>query len=87
MRWRPGIVQIGGEPGIAISRGPYILQRTQAGSEIVRVGFYQTVWLRDARDGSWHVLYDAGASTAQTMADRAAAERWVVEQEMSDCAP
>jgi hypothetical protein len=31
LRWRPGIVQIGGEPTIAISRGPYILQRMQAG--------------------------------------------------------
>jgi len=86
LRWRPGIVQIGGEPSIAISRGPFILQRSQGGAEIVRVGFYQTVWLRDARDGVWRVLYDAAASTPQTMADRAAAERWVVEQEMSDCA-
>jgi hypothetical protein len=87
LRWRPGIVHIGGEPGIAISRGPFILQRSQGGADVFRVGFYQTVWLRDARDGVWRVLYDAGASTAQPMADRAAAERWVVEQEMSDCAP
>jgi hypothetical protein len=87
LRWRPGIVHIGGEPGIAISRGPYILQRSQDGAEVVRVGFYQTVWLRDARDRVWRVLYDAGASTAQPMADRAAAERWVEEQVMSDCAP
>ena len=87
LRWRPGIVQIGGEPGIAISRGPFILQRVQGGADVVRVGFYQTVWLRDARDGVWRVLYDAAASTAQAMADRAAAERWVEEQGMSDCAP
>ena len=87
LRWRPGIVQIGGEPGIAISRGPFILQRVQGGADVVRVGFYQTVWLRDAGDGVWRVLYDAAASTAQAMADRAAAERWVEEQGMSDCAP
>ena len=86
LRWRPGIVQIGGEPGIAISRGPFILQRSQGGAEIVRVGFYQTVWLRDARDGVWRVLYDGSASTAQAMESRAAAERWVEEQAMSDCA-
>ena len=42
LRWRPGIVQIGGEPTIAISRGPYILQRMQAGAPIYRVGMYQT---------------------------------------------
>jgi len=86
LRWRPGIVQIGGEPGIAISRGPFILQRTQGGADVFRVGFYQTVWLRDARDGVWRVLYDGSASTAQAMESRAAAERWVEEQAMSDCA-
>jgi hypothetical protein len=86
LRWRPGIVQIGGEPGVAISRGPFILQRSQGGAEILRVGFYQTVWLRDARDGVWRVLYDGSASTAQAMESRAAAERWVEEQVMSDCA-
>ena len=86
LRWRPGIVQIGGEPGVAVSRGPFILQRKQGGADVFRVGFYQTVWLRDARDGVWRVLYDGSASTAQAMESRAAAERWVEEQAMSDCA-
>jgi hypothetical protein len=86
LRWRPGIVQIGGDPAIAVSRGPYILQRTQAGADVVRVGFYQTVWLRDARDGVWRVLFDGSASTPRAMESRAAAERWVGEQAMSDCA-
>ena len=86
LRWRPGIVQIGGEPTIALSRGPYILQRLQAGATIYRVGMFQTVWVRDGRDGTWRVLFDGSATTGQTMADRAAAERWVEEQAMSDCA-
>ena len=86
LRWRPGIVQIGGEPAIALSRGPYILQRVQAGAPIFRVGLYQTVWVRDGRDGVWRVLYDGPASAPQPVADRAAAERWVEEQVMSDCA-
>jgi ketosteroid isomerase-like protein len=86
LRWRPGIVHIGGEPTIALSRGPYILQRLQAGAPIFRVGMYQTVWLRDGRDGAWRVLFDGSATTGQTMADRAVAERWVEEQAMSDCA-
>ena len=86
LRWRPGIVQIGGEPGVAVSRGPYILQRMQGGAEIFRVGFYQTVWLRDSRDGTWRVLFDGSAATPQTVESRAAAERWVAEQPMSDCA-
>ena len=87
LRWRPGIVQIGGDPGVAVSRGPYILQRMQGGAEVVRVGFYQTVWLRDGRDAVWRVLFDGSATTGQTVESRAAAERWVAEQAMSDCAP
>ena len=86
LRWRPGIVQIGGEPTIALSRGPYILQRMQAGATIYRVGMYQTVWVRDGRDGVWRVLFDGSATTGQPIDDRAAADRWVEEQAMSDCA-
>jgi hypothetical protein len=86
LRWRPGIVHIGGEAAIAVSRGPYILQRMQAGAPVFRVGMFQTVWVRDARDGVWRVLYDGSATTSQPMEDRAAAERWVVDQPMSDCA-
>jgi hypothetical protein len=86
LRWRPGVVQIGGEATIALSRGPYILQRIQAGAPVFRVGQYQTVWVRDSRDAVWRVLYDGSATSAQPMPDRAAADRWVEEQPMSDCA-
>lgn len=86
LRWRPGIVQIGGEPHIALSRGPYILQRAQAGAPVFRVGMYQTVWVRDAGDGLWRVLFDGSAGSSQPMDSRAAAERWVEGQAMSDCA-
>ena len=44
------------------------------------------VWVRDGRDGVWRVLFDGSATTGQPMDDRAAAERWVEEQAMSDCA-
>jgi ketosteroid isomerase-like protein len=86
LRWRAGIVQIGGESTVAVSRGPYILQRLQAGAPIFRVGLYQTVWLRDRGDGVWRVLFDGSASAPQPVDSRAAAERWVAEQAMSDCA-
>jgi ketosteroid isomerase-like protein len=87
LRWRAGIVQIGGEPGIAVSQGPYILERRQDGGSVFRVGMYQTVWLRDARDGVWRVLFDGSAASSQTVDSRAAADHWVEEQAMSDCAP
>ncbi|MDQ6630102.1 MAG: DUF4440 domain-containing protein [Pseudomonadota bacterium] len=86
LRWRPGIVDIGGDPTIALSRGPYILQSDRDGKVTFRVGFYQTVWLREAIDTTWRVLFDGAASTPIPVADRAAAEAWVVQQEMSDCA-
>ena len=86
LRWRPGIVQIGGEPAIALSRGPYVLQRVQgSGAASYRVGMFQTVWVRDAGDGAWRVLFDGSATSSQPVDDRVAADRWV-EQPMSDCA-
>jgi ketosteroid isomerase-like protein len=87
LRWRPGIVQIGGEPGVAVSRGPYILERKHDGTAVFRVGMYQTIWLRDARDGVWRVLFDGSATSSETMDSRVAADRWVEQQAMSDCAP
>jgi ketosteroid isomerase-like protein len=86
LRWRPGIVQIGGEPAIALSRGTFILQRLQAGAPVFRVGMFQSIWVRDASDGAWRVLFDGSASGVQPMEDRAAADRWVEDQPMSDCA-
>jgi hypothetical protein len=87
LRWRPGIVTIGGEPTIAVSRGPYILQTMKDGAAAFRVGMFQTVWVRDAKDGIWRVLFDGSATTGQNVDDRAAADRWVEGQPMSDCAP
>jgi len=87
LRWRPGIVNIGGEPTIAVSRGPYVLQTMKDGVPAWRVGMYQTVWVRDAKDAVWRVLFDGSATTGQSVDDRAAADRWVEDQPMSDCAP
>ena len=52
----------------------------------IRVGTYQTVWVRDLHDGVWRVLFDGSAASSQPMESRAAAERWVEDQAMSDCA-
>jgi hypothetical protein len=87
LRWRPGIVTIGGEPTIAVSRGPYILQTMKDGAPAWRVGMFQTVWVRDPKDAVWRVLFDGSATTGQNVDDRTAADRWVEEQPMSDCAP
>jgi len=75
----------GGLRAIALSRGPWILQSSREGAPTISVGFYRSIWVRDAKDGVWRVLYDGPASTPQKVADRAAAEKWVVEQPMADC--
>ncbi len=47
---------------------------------------FQTVWVRDPKDAVWRVLFDGSATTGESVDDRAAADRWVEEQPMSDCA-
>lgn len=84
LRWRPGVVVIGGEPAIALSRGTFILQRLEGGVPSFRVGMFQTVWVRDAKDRARRVLFDGSVTTPQPMKDRAAADRWVMDQPMSD---
>ena len=84
LRWRPGVVAIGGEATIAVSRGTFIRQRMEGEVPSFRVGMFQTVWVRDARDAVWRVLYDSSATTSLPMQDRVAAERWVTHQPMSD---
>jgi hypothetical protein len=85
LRWRPGIVNIGGDPRVAYSRGPYILETTRDGRVGFGVGFYQTIWVKES-DGVWRVLFDGGASSLTRVDDRAAADTWVAAQAMSDCA-
>jgi hypothetical protein len=86
LRWRAGMVTIGGEPTIAVSRGPYILQTVKDGVAGWRVGMFQSVWVRDPKDAVWRILFDGSATTGQNVEERAAADRWVEEQPMSDCA-
>ena len=84
LRWRPGIVHIGGDLDVALSKGPYILQLPGATGGDFRVGLYQTVWVRKG-EGPWLALFDGSASTPLTMASRAAADAWVSAQPMSAC--
>ena len=70
---------------IALSRGTFILQRLEGGVPSFRVGMFQTVWVRDAKDRARRVLFDGSVTTPQPMKDRAAADRWVMDRPMSDC--
>jgi hypothetical protein len=86
LRWRPGIVQIGGDPDIALSKGPYILEdlRPDATSHW-RVGEFQSVWVRDRTSGVWRVLFDAGTGPPRAVEDLEAARRYTAAHSPLDC--
>jgi len=58
--WHPQQVLIGGDPDVALSRGPWWLRNPdpQAGQPWL-LGQFISTWLRGA-DGQWYVLFDGG---------------------------
>jgi ketosteroid isomerase-like protein len=71
--WSPGIVTIGGDGSLAISRGPsWMKDLRPAAKSRYRIGEFISTWVRD-KDGKWRVLFDAGtgpmhAATADEVA-------------------
>lgn len=62
LRWSPGIVTIGGDGGLAISRGPSWMKDLRPNAKSPwRIGEFISTWIRD-KDGQWRVLFDAGAA-------------------------
>lgn len=59
--WSPGIVTIGGDGSLAISRGPSWLQGLRPNpKQEYRIGEFISTWIRDT-DGKWRVLFDGDA--------------------------
>ena len=83
LRWRAHFVNIGGEPDIAISRGPYVLEdpRPEAKARY-RIGHYVSVWKKDAQSGTWHVLFDGGGPAPVAVENAEAAEKFLVQAPM-----
>ena len=65
--WSPGIVTIGGDGSLAISRGPSWIEdlrpdpKQPDSVKRYRIGEFISTWIRDA-DGKWRVLFDGGAA-------------------------
>lgn len=58
--WHPRWVAIGGDPDIALSRGPYWMKNPDPKAEKpFLVGQFISTWVR-GEDGQWHVLFDGG---------------------------
>jgi len=60
LSWHPTTVIAGAEPGVALSRGPYLLEDLRPDAkERFRTGTFQSTWVRGA-DGVWRVFIDGG---------------------------
>ncbi len=61
LRWRPRHVNIGGDPNVAISHGPFTMQsHNTKGNHMI--GYFTSVWRRDTKTGIWKVLFDGDGS-------------------------
>lgn len=59
--WRPHYVSVGGDPNIAISRGPYYFEsKASDGSAHRSIGTFTSVWTRKNAAAPWLVLFDGG---------------------------
>ena len=61
--WSPGIVTIGGDGSLAISRGPAWIEDPKQTdmTKRYRIGGFISTWIKDT-DGQWRVLFDGGAA-------------------------
>lgn len=60
LHWHPDTVVIGGDPNVALSRGPWWIADTSKDAKAPFVtGYYISTWVR-GDDGVWHVLFDGG---------------------------
>jgi len=86
LRWRPGIVAIGGDPNIALSRGPSFSETPGADpTERYKVGFFQSVWVRDAASGEWLVLFDRADGPPRVVATADEGRAHLAAQSSDEC--
>ncbi len=63
LRWLPQYVSIGGDPNIAISRGPFTLENpNREGAGKFSIGYFTSVWVRESKGKPWLVLFDGGGA-------------------------
>ena len=60
IHWYPDAVNVDGDTGVAIYRGPYWIENPAPDAKDKFVaGRFISTWVRDGK-GTWHVLYDGG---------------------------
>jgi len=86
LRWRPGVVAIGGDPNIALSRGPSFSETPAADpKERYKVGFFQSVWVRDAANGEWRILFDRADGPQRAVATADEGRAHLAAQSSEEC--
>lgn len=76
LRWRPAFVSIGGDPDIALSRGPFVIaDHDAAGAKRFRAGEFSSVWVRKNKTSPWLVLFDGGGPPPAVVAEAEAEAR------------
>ena len=69
IRWRPATVEVNAAGNLALSRGPYRIEATDAqGRSSETWGHFITTWRLDS-DGSWRVQFDTGGDDGMTPSD------------------
>lgn len=68
--WRPQVIEVLESGDLALSRGPYRLRsRDEDGDEVVEWGTYNSVWRKNG-NGEWHIIFDAGNGSANSLEER-----------------
>lgn len=71
LHWHPRWVVIGGDPDIALSRGPWWMENPDPkAAQPWLTGQFISTWVR-GEDGEWLVLFDGGGGNAPTPASEA----------------
>lgn len=67
--WRPRFVSIGGDPNVAMSRGPVMItdNRPEAKAHW-RINTFASVWVRANAHAPWMVLFDGGGPPSTPVA-------------------
>jgi ketosteroid isomerase-like protein len=78
--WRPHFVSIGGDPNVAMSRGPVMItdNRTETKARY-RINTFASVWVRKNAKSPWLVLFDGGGPPSTPVATEAEALAYLAE--------
>lgn len=65
IKWRPQIVEVLEDGGLALSRGPFrMIARDADGNVVEHWGTFNSIW-RKQEDDTWKVVFDAGSAAAE----------------------